>query len=121
MVVATSALFDRFSYGSPSACWLRADNYFVFSFVGPALAVVLVRRECFIYALCWILQLIKLDGFGPTGQIYWPVARGPWPVARRPVGPKDREYVKSITYKALARVDATAKYSHSGEMLSCGL
>ena len=26
-------------------------------------------------------------------------------MARRPVGPKDREYVKSITYKALARVD----------------
>ena len=55
MVVATSALFDRFSYGSPSACWLRADNYFVFSFVGPALAVVLVRRNSSVY----ILQLIK--------------------------------------------------------------
>ena len=53
-----------------------------------------------------------------------PVARRPVarrPVARRPVGPKDREHVKSITYKALARVDATAKYSHSGEMLSSGL
>ena len=40
------------------------------------------------------------------------------PVARRPVGPKDREHVKSITYKAFVRVDATAKYSHSGEMLA---
>ena len=48
-----------------------------------------------------------------------PVARTP--VARRPVRPKDRNYVKSITHKALARVDVTAKYSHSGEMLSWGL
>ena len=46
------------------------------------------------------------------------------PLARRkiwPVGPKDREHVKSITYKAMARVDAKAKYSHSGDMLSSGL
>ena len=42
MVVAASAGLDRFSYGTADACWLRADNYFVFSFIGPALAVVLV-------------------------------------------------------------------------------
>ena len=57
----------------------------------------------------WNMNYWTLDGFGPTGQIFWPV----WP--------KHREHVKSITYKALARLDATAKYSHSGEMLSWGL
>ena len=64
---------------------------------------------------------LRAKFFGPYARgIFLPV--GPYKdLARRPVGPKDREHVKSITYKALARVDATAKYSHSGEMLSWGL
>lgn len=42
LVVLVSAAVDPFSYGSPQVCWLRTDNYFIFAFVGPVAAVLLV-------------------------------------------------------------------------------
>lgn len=38
IVVAVSALIDPASYGTENYCWLRVDNYYVFSFGGPAIA-----------------------------------------------------------------------------------
>lgn len=37
LVVCGAAIVDPFSFGTPDYCWLRTDNYFVFSLVGPAL------------------------------------------------------------------------------------
>lgn len=43
LVVAISCIIDPLSYGTDRYCWLRADNYFIFSFVGPVILVILVR------------------------------------------------------------------------------
>lgn len=45
VVVAVSAVVDPFSYGTHQACWLRADNYFIFAFVGPVIAVIIVSTN----------------------------------------------------------------------------
>lgn len=42
IIVAVSCVVDPFSYGTHRYCWLRADNFFIFSFVGPVIAVILV-------------------------------------------------------------------------------
>lgn len=42
LVVAISCIIDPLSYGTDRYCWLRADNYFIFSFVGPVILVILV-------------------------------------------------------------------------------
>lgn len=42
IIVAVSCVIDPFSYGTDRYCWLRADNFFIFSFVGPVIAVILV-------------------------------------------------------------------------------
>uniref|UniRef100_A0A8C1U1M8 Adhesion G protein-coupled receptor L1 n=1 Tax=Cyprinus carpio TaxID=7962 RepID=A0A8C1U1M8_CYPCA len=43
LVVAISTAIDYRSYGGPKACWLRVDNYFIWTFIGPASLVILVR------------------------------------------------------------------------------
>ncbi|XP_034251519.1 latrophilin Cirl-like isoform X2 [Thrips palmi] len=43
VVVAISSVVDPFSYGTEQYCWLRADNFFIFSFVGPVIAVILAN------------------------------------------------------------------------------
>ena len=45
LVVAVSCVVDPVSYGTPVHCWLRTDNYFVFSFAGPAIILILVSGE----------------------------------------------------------------------------
>ncbi|CAA9999974.1 unnamed protein product [Nesidiocoris tenuis] len=43
VIVCVSCLIDPFSYGTDRYCWLRADNYFIFSFVGPVIAVIIAN------------------------------------------------------------------------------
>ncbi|XP_050720068.1 adhesion G protein-coupled receptor L1-like isoform X3 [Eriocheir sinensis] len=43
VVVAVSAVVDPFSYGTTEVCWLRTDNYFIFAFVGPVIAVIIAN------------------------------------------------------------------------------
>ncbi|XP_072749833.1 latrophilin Cirl isoform X6 [Anoplolepis gracilipes] len=55
LVVAISCIIDPLSYGTDQYCWLRADNYFIFSFVGPAILVILanlVFLSMAIYMMC---------------------------------------------------------------------
>ncbi|XP_058809833.1 latrophilin Cirl-like isoform X3 [Phymastichus coffea] len=55
LVVTISSLADPFSYGTDRYCWLRADNYFIFSFVGPVILVILanlVFLSMAIYMMC---------------------------------------------------------------------
>lgn len=42
VIVCVSCVVDPLSYGTERYCWLRADNFFIFSFVGPVIAVILV-------------------------------------------------------------------------------
>ncbi|KAL4659196.1 adhesion G protein-coupled receptor L1-like isoform X1 [Arapaima gigas] len=40
LVVGISAAIDYRSYGTKKACWLRVDNYFIWSFIGPVSFVI---------------------------------------------------------------------------------
>lgn len=51
LVVLVSAAVDPLSYGTPHVCWLRTDNYFIFAFVGPVAAVLLVSAMVLIVML----------------------------------------------------------------------
>ncbi|XP_022245502.1 latrophilin Cirl-like isoform X2 [Limulus polyphemus] len=42
IAVSVCAIVDPESYGTKSYCWLEIDNYFIFGFVGPALACILM-------------------------------------------------------------------------------
>lgn len=53
-IVAISAVVDPFSYGTPDYCWLRADNYFIFSFVGPVVLILLANLVFLVLAI-WVL------------------------------------------------------------------
>ncbi|GFS09433.1 adhesion G protein-coupled receptor L3 [Elysia marginata] len=55
IVVAVSAAVYHQGYGTEKHCWLTTDHYFVMSFVGPALAVVLINvvmLSIAIYTMC---------------------------------------------------------------------
>ncbi|KAK7863093.1 hypothetical protein R5R35_004918 [Gryllus longicercus] len=55
IIVAVSCIVDLPSYGTERYCWLRADNFFIFSFVGPVIAVILanlVFLSMAIYMMC---------------------------------------------------------------------
>ncbi|XP_067173257.1 LOW QUALITY PROTEIN: adhesion G protein-coupled receptor L1-like [Apteryx mantelli] len=43
VVVGIAAAVDHRSYGTDQACWLRVDNYFIWSFIGPVAFVILVN------------------------------------------------------------------------------
>ncbi|XP_054279691.1 latrophilin Cirl-like isoform X2 [Macrosteles quadrilineatus] len=55
LIVAVSCFIDHKSYGTDRYCWLRADNFFIFSFVGPVILVILanlVFLSMAIYMMC---------------------------------------------------------------------
>ncbi|XP_077474262.1 adhesion G protein-coupled receptor L1-like isoform X4 [Stigmatopora argus] len=43
LVVGISAAIDYRSYGTKKACWLRMDNYFIWSFIGPVSFVIMLN------------------------------------------------------------------------------
>lgn len=45
IITGISAVVDPSSYGTSQFCWLQADNYFVFSFVGPAVSIIFVSEN----------------------------------------------------------------------------
>lgn len=45
IIVGISLGVDHTSYGTRRHCWLNTDNYFVFSFVGPVIVVLLVIKK----------------------------------------------------------------------------
>ncbi|CAG5131799.1 unnamed protein product [Candidula unifasciata] len=55
IVVAVSAGVFHEGYGTDRHCWLTTDNYFIWSFVGPALAVMLINIAMLsiaVYTMC---------------------------------------------------------------------
>uniref|UniRef100_A0A3P8W0J3 Adhesion G protein-coupled receptor L1 n=1 Tax=Cynoglossus semilaevis TaxID=244447 RepID=A0A3P8W0J3_CYNSE len=48
LVVGISAAIDYRSYGTKKACWLRVDNYFIWSFIGPVSFVIMVLNLIFL-------------------------------------------------------------------------
>uniref|UniRef100_A0A8C2Q6E2 Adhesion G protein-coupled receptor L1a n=1 Tax=Cyprinus carpio TaxID=7962 RepID=A0A8C2Q6E2_CYPCA len=43
LVVGISAAIDYRSYGTKKACWLRVDNYFIWSFIGPVSFIIMLN------------------------------------------------------------------------------
>ncbi|XP_022240203.1 latrophilin Cirl-like [Limulus polyphemus] len=52
VIVAVSAIVDPYSYGTRDFCWLRTDNYFIFSFVGPAVGILFGSAVFLCIATC---------------------------------------------------------------------
>ncbi|XP_056264237.1 adhesion G protein-coupled receptor L1 isoform X1 [Pseudoliparis swirei] len=51
LVVAVSAAIDFRGYGSKTACWLRTDNYFIWSFLGPVGVVITLNLVVLVMTL----------------------------------------------------------------------
>uniref|UniRef100_A0A674F360 Adhesion G protein-coupled receptor L2 n=2 Tax=Salmo trutta TaxID=8032 RepID=A0A674F360_SALTR len=51
VVVGISAAIDYRSYGTPRACWLRVDNHFIWSFIGPVTFIIMVSH-IILYGMC---------------------------------------------------------------------
>ncbi|XP_067124683.1 latrophilin Cirl-like isoform X2 [Centruroides vittatus] len=61
IIVGISAAVDPSSYGTKHHCWLQANNYFIFSFVGPVIAILLanvVFINVAIYMMCRHANLV---------------------------------------------------------------
>ncbi|KAL1022901.1 hypothetical protein UPYG_G00033940 [Umbra pygmaea] len=43
IIVGVSAAIDYRSYGTKKACWLRVDNHFIWSFIGPVIFIVMLN------------------------------------------------------------------------------
>uniref|UniRef100_A0A673B9X0 Adhesion G protein-coupled receptor L1a n=1 Tax=Sphaeramia orbicularis TaxID=375764 RepID=A0A673B9X0_9TELE len=51
LVVAVSAAIDFRGYGSKTACWLRTDNYFISSFLGPVAVIITLNLVVLVMTL----------------------------------------------------------------------
>ncbi|UYV64579.1 hypothetical protein LAZ67_3001240 [Cordylochernes scorpioides] len=59
-VVAIASLVDGSSYGTSHYCWLRADNYFIFSFIGPAVGALFGAIIFLCIATCILCYHVNL-------------------------------------------------------------
>ncbi|XP_056277407.1 adhesion G protein-coupled receptor L2-like isoform X4 [Pseudoliparis swirei] len=55
-VVGISAAIDYRSYGTQRACWLRVDNHFIWSFIGPVTFIIVVNV---IFLLVTMFKMVK--------------------------------------------------------------
>ncbi|XP_030310721.1 adhesion G protein-coupled receptor L2 isoform X4 [Calypte anna] len=55
-VVGVSAAIDYKSYGTEKACWLRVDNYFIWSFIGPVTFIILLNLIFLVITLCKMVK-----------------------------------------------------------------
>lgn len=51
IVAVTGSIFPH-EYGTERYCWLRADNYIIYSFVGPVIVVIVVSFAVLIKEMC---------------------------------------------------------------------
>lgn len=58
IIVAISVAIDRGSYGTKDYCWLNAENYFVFSFIGP---VIVILTANFIFLFIALITICRYD------------------------------------------------------------
>ncbi|GIY95463.1 adhesion G protein-coupled receptor L3 [Caerostris extrusa] len=65
LIISVAAVVDFKSYGTDRLCWLRSDNYFIFSFIGPAVGiyfggmVFLCVAACILYHHSGLTTTIK--------------------------------------------------------------
>ncbi|XP_059409060.1 adhesion G protein-coupled receptor L1-like isoform X3 [Carassius carassius] len=56
LVVAISTAIDYRSYGGPRVCWLRLDNYFIWTFIGPASFIILLNLAVLVITIHRMLR-----------------------------------------------------------------
>uniref|UniRef100_A0A8D0E3P7 Adhesion G protein-coupled receptor L2 n=1 Tax=Salvator merianae TaxID=96440 RepID=A0A8D0E3P7_SALMN len=56
IVVGVSAAIDYSSYGAENACWLKVDNYFIWSFIGPVTFIILLNLIFLVITLCKMVK-----------------------------------------------------------------
>ncbi|XP_057188997.1 adhesion G protein-coupled receptor L2-like isoform X4 [Triplophysa rosa] len=56
VVVGISAVIDYKSYGTKKACWLRVDNHFIWSFIGPVTFVIMLNL---IFLVVTMYKMVK--------------------------------------------------------------
>ncbi|XP_020507831.1 adhesion G protein-coupled receptor L2 isoform X7 [Labrus bergylta] len=56
VVVGISAAIDYRSYGTHRACWLRVDNHFIWSFIGPVTFIIVVNV---IFLVVTMFKMVK--------------------------------------------------------------
>uniref|UniRef100_A0A8C1BY96 Adhesion G protein-coupled receptor L2b, tandem duplicate 1 n=1 Tax=Cyprinus carpio carpio TaxID=630221 RepID=A0A8C1BY96_CYPCA len=56
VVVGISAAIDYKSYGTRKACWLRVDNHFIWSFIGPVTFIIMVIIMAYLFSIFNTLQ-----------------------------------------------------------------
>ncbi|NP_001353776.1 adhesion G protein-coupled receptor L2b.1 isoform X2 [Danio rerio] len=56
VVVGISAAIDYKSYGTKKACWLRVDNHFIWSFIGPVTFIILLNL---IFLVVTMYKMVK--------------------------------------------------------------
>nr|XP_042714876.1 adhesion G protein-coupled receptor E3-like [Chrysemys picta bellii] len=55
LIVAISAALNSDGYGTPQYCWLNLERGFIWSFLGPVCAIILINLTFFLVTL-WILR-----------------------------------------------------------------
>ncbi|KAJ8371788.1 hypothetical protein AAFF_G00302120 [Aldrovandia affinis] len=56
IVVGVSAAIDHRSYGTQTACWLRVDNHFIWSFIGPVTLIITLNLAFLITSVYKMLK-----------------------------------------------------------------
>ncbi|XP_031430555.1 adhesion G protein-coupled receptor L2 isoform X12 [Clupea harengus] len=56
IVVIVSAAVDYRSYGTDEACWLRVDNHFIWSFIGPVTFIIMLNL---IFLVITMYKMVK--------------------------------------------------------------
>ncbi|XP_045061237.1 adhesion G protein-coupled receptor L2 isoform X7 [Coregonus clupeaformis] len=56
IVVGVSAAIDYRSYGTKKACWLRVDNHFIWSFLGPVTFIIMLNL---IFLVITMYKMVK--------------------------------------------------------------
>ncbi|XP_072555717.1 adhesion G protein-coupled receptor L2 isoform X5 [Paramormyrops kingsleyae] len=56
IVVGVSAAIDYRSYGTKKACWLRVDNHFIWSFIGPVTFIITLNL---VFLLITLYKMVK--------------------------------------------------------------
>ncbi|KAJ3599860.1 hypothetical protein NHX12_033814, partial [Muraenolepis orangiensis] len=51
IVVGVAAAIDYQSYGTKKACWLRVDNYFIWSFIGPVTCIIMLNLIFLVFTM----------------------------------------------------------------------
>uniref|UniRef100_A0A3P8QS46 Adhesion G protein-coupled receptor L1a n=1 Tax=Astatotilapia calliptera TaxID=8154 RepID=A0A3P8QS46_ASTCA len=68
LVVGISAAIDYRSYGTKKACWLRVDNYFIWSFIGPVSFVIMLNL---IFLMITLHKMIRnSSALKPDSSLY---------------------------------------------------